>query len=161
MSSGNVKTNILLSVVALLLLWVCVRSLTQTADFDARRAEREADVKQRLVAIRDAEIRFMRDHGRYCGSLDSLAAAGYMADSMAVIPHSGGKRFSLYAGEAAAPDGRRQPVVECSAAYGDFLGGLDPGAVDAFVSEAEAQRRYPGLKFGGRTAPATTAGSWE
>lgn len=155
------KTNILLGIVALLLLVVCVKSVVGAGSTDNTKADREKEVKERLVAIRDAEARFMRDHGRYCGSFDSLSAAGYLADSLAVIPHSGGKRFALYAGQAVASDGRKQPVVECSAAYTDFLVGMEQSAIDGIVNEAKAAGRYPGLKFGARTAPATTAGNWE
>ena len=71
MASGNKKTNILLSVVALLLLLVCVRSIVVPVGFDKERRQRESLVRQRLVAIRDAQVRYMRERGRFCGSTRS------------------------------------------------------------------------------------------
>lgn len=154
MASGNKKTNILLSVVALLLLLVCVRSIVVPVGFDKERRQRESLVRQRLVAIRDAQVRYMREHGRFCGSLDTLVAAGYMADTVAVIPFGGGKRFCIEAGN-------RQPTVECGALYEDFLAGLDAASVADVVAKAKAKGQYPGIRFGDRSKPGSTAGSWE
>ena len=136
MASGNKKTNILLSVVALLLLLVCVRSIVVPVGFDKERRQRESLVRQRLVAIRDAQVRYMREHGRFCGSLDTLVAAGYMADTVAVIPFGGGKRFSIEAGTAVTKAGNRQPTVECGALYEDFLAGLDAARASGSATEA-------------------------
>lgn len=161
MASGNKKTNILLSVVALLLLLVCVRSIVVPVGFDKERRQRESLVRQRLVAIRDAQLRYMREHGRFCGSLDTLVAAGYMADTVAVIPFGGGKRFSIEAGTAVTKAGNRQPTVECGALYEDFLAGLDAASVADVVAKAKAKGQYPGIRFGDRNKPGSTAVSWE
>ena len=161
MASGNKKTNILLSVVALLLLLVCVRSIVVPVGFDKERRQRESLVRQRLVAIRDAQVRYMREHGSFCGSLDTLVAAGYMADTVAVIPFGGGKRFSIEAGTAVTKAGNRQPTVECGALYEDFLSGLDAASVADVVAKAKAKGQYPGIRFGDRSKPGNTAGSWE
>lgn len=161
MASGNKKTNILLSIVALLLLWVCVRSIVVPMDFDSERRAREALVRERLTAIRTAQVRYMRRHGHYSASFDSLVAAGYMADSLSLIPYGGGKRFSLTAGSAVTKAGNRQSTVECGALYEDFLAGLDASDVASVVAGAKAEGRYPGLRFGDRNKPGSTAGSWE
>ncbi len=161
MAKGNKIINATLAMVAALLLWICVRSITSTVDFDSERTTREAAVRQRLLAIRAAESRFLSDHGRYCGSLDTLVAGGYLADSAAVIPYGGGKRFDLAVGRVVSMGGDTVPTVECGVRYADFLGDLGVGRVEAVEADAEASGKYPGLKFGDVEIPGMTAASWE
>lgn len=64
--------NILLAVCVLGLGYACYESIHSDISFDEEKTMREKAVIGRLLQIRDAEESFMRSHGYYCGTIDSL-----------------------------------------------------------------------------------------
>ena len=67
------KINVVLALCAIGLLYVCVRSIQDTTEFDAEVAAREAVVKARLMEIRDAEEAYKAQHdGVYCDNWEVL-----------------------------------------------------------------------------------------
>ena len=67
------KINVVLALCAIGLLYVCVRSIQDTTEFDAEVTAREAVVKARLMEIRDAEEAYKAQHdGVYCDNWEVL-----------------------------------------------------------------------------------------
>ncbi|MBR4161576.1 MAG: hypothetical protein IKT87_07935 [Bacteroidaceae bacterium] len=66
--------NLILGVCVLLLAIICWRSIQDTIDFDAEVAYREAQVKARLLQIKDAEEAYKQQHpeSAYCADWDVL-----------------------------------------------------------------------------------------
>lgn len=65
--------NAVLAVCALGLLFICIRSIRDTQNFDAEVASREAVVKARLIEIRYAEEAYKAQHdGVYCSDWNEL-----------------------------------------------------------------------------------------
>ncbi len=65
--------NLILGVCAVLLLFICWRSISDTMGFDEEVAQREAVVKARLIDIRKAEEEFKSQHdGVYCADWSVL-----------------------------------------------------------------------------------------
>lgn len=158
---GYAKNNCLLAGGALLLAVLCFLSVYAPMRFEREQAVRETDVKRRLVAIRQAEERYKAVHAVYTGSLDTLVAARLLADSMRLIPHAGGKAFALEATTITGKSGKAIPLMECRAAYDDYLHDLDAASVAALAQRANAAGRFAGLKVGDLTEPNDNAGNWE
>lgn len=158
----NDKTiNITLGIIAIALLCVCVGSIMRPIQFGKERATRETAVKQRLVKIRMAETKFKQANGNYCGSLDSLVAGGYMADSLMYIPYSDNRKFDLSATVLLSKAGKSIPLMECGATYEEYLNGMDKNEIDNITEEANSQGKYQGLKIGDTTTPNNNEGNWE
>lgn len=65
--------NVILGVCALLLLFICWRSIQDDQDFNAEVTSRESVVKARLLEIRSAEEAFKAQHdGEYCADWSVL-----------------------------------------------------------------------------------------
>lgn len=65
--------NVILGICAAGLLFVCVHSITDTQDFDAKVKERETVVKARLMEIRSVEEAYKSQHdGEYCADWSVL-----------------------------------------------------------------------------------------
>lgn len=158
---GNAKNIYLLGGGAVLLLVLCALSIYGPIRFDRERAARELAVKRRLVAIRHAAEQYRRLHAVYTSSLDTLVAARLLPDSSTFIPYADGKRFELETTTVIGKSGRELPLMECRAAYADFLQGLDAHAVAEVVDRANATGQYPGLKIGSLLEPNDNAGNWE
>lgn len=157
---GNKATNIILATAAVVLVGLCLASIATPLRFSDEKAEREKAVKQRLMIIRDAEEHWLRAEGRYCASLDTLVAHGYLADSLRQIPYSGGQEFELKTSAVASPSGKVQSTMMCGARYEAYLDGLNDGAIAEAVSEATAAGEYPGLCFGNLTVADGNAPNW-
>ena len=56
--------------------------------------------------------------------------------------------------------GKQIPLMECSAAYEDYLDGLDEEAIMNVTEEANYAGRFPGLKIGDITKDNDNAGNW-
>lgn len=157
--SDKTTNHILIAAVAVLAL-LCFFSIATPLKFDSERTERETAVKQRLLLIRSAEERFMRRHGYYTSSLDSLVQGRYLADSLRFIPFSGGKTFEIETSAHVSTSGKAQPLMECSARYADYLTGLDANSIAEITDEANSEGRFPGLKIGDITTPNGNAANW-
>lgn len=155
------KINIILSVVIALLLVLCVASVYAPLRFDSQRSERETAVKRRLMQIRAAAERYRHDHGAYTGRLQTLVDSGYIADSLTIVPFSGGKRFLLEASSVATRSGAVVPVMECSATFDEYLNGLDQNSIRNLSVSAESAGRFAGLKIGSLESPNDNSGNWE
>ncbi len=66
--------NVILGLCALAMLFICYRSIADQQQFNADIKQHEADVKARLLEIRDAEEAYKLIKGEYCGDWDSLIA---------------------------------------------------------------------------------------
>jgi len=66
--------NVILGICALVMLFLCYRSIAGQQEFEAAVAERENEVKGRLLEIRSAEEAWKELHGEYCDNFDSLIA---------------------------------------------------------------------------------------
>lgn len=67
------EINVILGICALGLAYICWHSITDTTDFDAEVASREAVVKARLLEIRSAEEEYKLQHdGEYCADWSVL-----------------------------------------------------------------------------------------
>ncbi len=64
--------NIVLGVTALAMLFICYRSIAGQEEFDAEVKQHEADVKKRLLEIKDAQEAYKGQYGQYCESFDTL-----------------------------------------------------------------------------------------
>ncbi len=158
--NGN-RINTVLALIAAALLAISVASVLAPMGFEKELARREQDVKRRLLKIRAAQARYLKDYNNYCGSLDSLVAGGYLPDSLKAIPYSGGKPFELSARVKVLKSGHAAPLMECGARYEDYLGGMDSNTICNLTEEANEQGRYPGLKIGNLNTPNNNAGNWE
>ena len=64
--------NVVLGICALLMLFICYRSISDQQNFEAEVKQREVDVKARLVEIRKAQEAYKEQYKEYCGTWDSL-----------------------------------------------------------------------------------------
>lgn len=157
----SLRTNGLLLACVLLLLVLCWASVSAPLRFARQRQQREAVVKERLLLIRQAQAAYLRAKGSYAADLHTLVAGGYMADSVQYIPYAGGKRFELSTTVLAGKSGRNVPLMECGAAYADYLRGMDATEIDNMTRQAEEAGQYAGLKIGDLTTANDNAGNWE
>lgn len=157
----KVSNTSLLAASALVLVVLCVLSVSSPMRFDSEREAREVVVRQRLLVIRGAEEKYRAAHGTYTGSFDVLARSGLLADSLRVIPFSEGKTFDLQVSSFVARSGKQTPLMQCGAEYAQYLDGLDKNAIAALADEAREAGRFPGLKIGDLEQPNNNAGNWE
>ncbi len=66
--------NVILGLCVLAMLFICYRSIADQQKFDADVKQHEADVKARLIEIRDAQEAYKAQKNEYCGDWDSLIA---------------------------------------------------------------------------------------
>ncbi len=64
--------NIVLGIAALGMLFICYRSIAGQQEFDAEVQQHEADVKERLLQIKDAQEAYKAQYGQYCETFDTL-----------------------------------------------------------------------------------------
>lgn len=155
------KINALLIVCILVLLVLCYQSISAPMRFEEERQRRETVVKQRLVAIRNAEENFRQRTGEYTERLDTLVALRLLPDSVCLMPFAKGQRFQVATTVQVGKTGRAIPLMECGATYSDYLQGLDESSIADLISTAERAGRYPGLKVGDIAQPNDNAGNWE
>lgn len=157
----KINNNYVLGACAVILLAMCLLSVLQPIHFERQLAEREAVVKERLLKIRTAEENYKRKHGAYAGDLGVLVRGKYLADSLQYIPFSEGKKFSLSATTLIGKSGKQTPLMECSAAYKDYLQGLNEDEIQAATEKANNMGDFPGLKIGDITTDNNNAGNWQ
>lgn len=157
----KIKINHILSAIALLLCALCCASVMAPLRFDRARAEREAAVKSRLMAIRQAQEAYRRANGTYAASFAQLIASRLITDTMQYVPYSGGERFELTATVHTGKTGNAIPLMECGAQYAEYLKGLDENRISQLTEKAYSLGRYPGLKVGDAEIPNDNAASWE
>lgn len=157
----KIKLNHILAAITTALLALCVASVYGPIRFDNERKDREAAVKERLMAIRNAEETYRKQHGTYAASFKQLVESRLIGDTMQYVPYSGGKCFelatSIHTGKAGTP----VPLMECRTTYEVYLSGLDEKRIEELIDKANGLGQYPGLKIGDITTPNDNAGNWE
>ena len=68
----SIIINILLFAVIVFLAWQVVKSIQAPIKFTAEKDTREAQVKERLIDIRNAEVFYKQAHNKYTDNFDSL-----------------------------------------------------------------------------------------
>jgi len=68
----NIVINILLFIVVLFLAWQVVKSIQAPIKFNKAQTERESQVVQRLIDIRNAEVLYKNANNKYTSSFDTL-----------------------------------------------------------------------------------------
>ena len=157
----KIKLNHILSAIVIMLLALCTASVYAPIRFDRIKTEREAAVKERLMAIRKAQEAYRKANGMYAGSFSALVGNRLIADSMQFVPYSEGEKFSMTATVHTGKSGKPVPLVECGAEYKSYLKGLDENRIEGLTEKAYERGAYPGLKFGDITTPNDNAGNWE
>lgn len=155
------KTNILLGISTVILIVLCVASISVPMNFEAERQQREKLVKERLITIRQAEESYRNTHGTYCGNIEKLVKTMKLPLSTALIPGTGNKKWLIKTAEAPGSNGKTVPLMECGATYSEYLNGLNPQEIEKLTLKAEDAGRYPGLKIGNIITPDNNAGNWE
>ena len=92
----------------------------------------------------------------YINTMDSLATLNINLDSLSIIPHAGGKKFSIQADEIEVQKTKVQ-VVEVGARYKDFMGAYGDERFQKYDKFYSPNKM---VKFGDLTSP-TLAGNWE
>ena len=157
----KINNNYILGACLALLIILCLLSVGQPIRFQHEQAKREQAVKERLIQIKQAEERYRSKNGIYTGDFATLVKECYLASPLQYIPYSNGKKFSLAASTLVSKSGKQIPVMECGAAYSDFLGDLDEQAVQEVIDQANYAGLYPGLKIGDITTDNNNAGNWQ
>jgi len=155
------KINFILTICVLALVVICFVSVNAPMQFEEQRAQREQDIKARLITIRKAEEAYLAQHGRYTDSFDSLVAASLLPDTMRFIPHAEGETFQLATAIDSTQHDTAVPLVECRAPLELYLKGLSESEIANLMKEAERNGQYAGLKFGSITTPNNNAANWE
>lgn len=153
-------TYLLVCCVAILAI-LCFASIYQPISFKHQQIKREVAVKQYLIKIRAAQEKYHSKMGYYTASFDTLTQKGYLPDSIQYIPYANKKKFLLQTSVQLSKSGKQITLMECSAAYTDFLYNLNTQRVQQLVENEQAAGRYPGLKIGNLITPNNNAGNWE
>lgn len=155
------NNNFALAAIVVLLAVAVFLSIGRPVSFASKMAEREKEVKQRLVEIRTAEENYCRATGHYTANLDTLVTLGLLKEGHQTIPGSKGRPFQVAVNTVQMPSGRMVPIMECGARYDEYLAGLNEHEIAAQIERADAEARYPGLKIGDLTSPNDNKGNWE
>lgn len=153
--------NILLAVGIIVLLVLCVVSISAPMRFADERKTREQMVMERLREIRQAEEDYRAKHGKYCNDIDRLAREMKLKGETRFIPGTEKKKWKINTAIVPGSNGKTIPLMECGAKYDEYLQGLDQQEIDRLNAEAEQANRYPGLKIGNTVTPNNNAGNWE
>lgn len=156
----KININYILGACVIVLLVLCMLSISQPLRFQSAQQEREKAVKETLMKIRTAEERYKARHGGYSGDFQTLIKGKYLQESLQYIPYSDGKKFTLSATTIVSKSGKQIPLMECGASYEDYLNGLDENAVQELIDKAMISGAYPGLKIGDITTDNNNAGNW-
>lgn len=107
-----------------------------------------------------AQKRVFRDSIRIAVKDTLLKRPGFVIDSIAIIPLSGGQKIEMKAiiGKVSGVD---VPLFEASIPFDILLNGLNRQLVVNLNSERKTTDRYPGLRVGSIEAPNNNAGNWE
>jgi len=107
-----------------------------------------------------AQKRVFRDSIQIAVKDTLLKRPGFVIDSVAYIPFSGGKKMVMKA-IIARVSGVDVALFEAAAPYDYLLLGLERQLIVNLNADRELVGRYPGLKVGSIDAPNNNAGNWE
>ena len=103
----------------------------------------------------------MKANGRYASKLEEMVNAGYLVDSLRMVPYGEGEVFSYSASILSDKSDRPVPVMECCAEYAQYLKGMDKEQVSELITNAIDMGEFPGLKIGDLEHDNHNAGNWE
>ncbi len=130
MKLRKINNNVILGACVIVMMLLCVLSISQPIRFQKPMASREAEVKEKLMLIRSAEEKYKAKHGVYTGDFATLIKGKVsQGRRLQYIPYSDGKKFSLAATTIVGKSGKQIPLMECGATYEDYLDGLDEEAI--------------------------------
>ena len=156
----RIKNNYILGACVIIMMTLCILSVSQPIRFQKAMASRETEVKEKLMQIRQAEEKYKAKHGVYTGDFPTLVKGKFLQEDAQYIPYADGKKFTLAATVIVGKSGKQIPVMECGAGYETFLAGLDEGSIQQKIEEANYAGNYPGLKIGDLTTDNNNAGNW-
>ena len=156
----RINNNLILGACVIIMMLLCILSVSKPIRFQKEMANRESEVKAKLMLIRQAEEKYKARHGVYTGDFATLVKGKYLKKDVQYIPYSDGKKFSLAATTIVGKSGKQIPLMECGAAYADYLDGLDEDAISEVTDKANYAGLYPGLKIGDITTDNNNAGNW-
>lgn len=107
-----------------------------------------------------AQKRVFRDSIKIAVKDTLLKREGFVIDSIAYIPFSGGKKFEVNS-VTKIVSGVNVPLFEANAPYDLLLLGLKRQLIVNLKSDKETINKYPGLKVGSVDSPNNNAGNWE
>jgi len=107
-----------------------------------------------------AQKRVYRDSIKIFVKDTLLKRPGFVVDSLAFIPFSGGKKIQMKA-VISKVSGVDVPLFEACAPFNDLLVGLDRQLIINLNADRNDTGRFPGLKVGSIDAPNNNAGNWE
>ncbi|PKP05606.1 MAG: hypothetical protein CVU10_09635 [Bacteroidetes bacterium HGW-Bacteroidetes-5] len=107
-----------------------------------------------------AQKRVFRDSIKISVRDTLLKRPGFIVDSIAYIPFSGGKKMVMKS-IIAKVSGVDVPLFEAGAPFDFLLQGLERQLIVNLNADRDLQGRYPGLKVGSIDAPNNNAGNWE
>lgn len=107
-----------------------------------------------------AQKRVFRDSIKIAVRDTLLKRPGFVVDSIAIIPFSGGQKIEMKAiiGKVSGVD---VPLFEAAIPFDILLNGLNRQLVVNLNADRKTTDRYPGLKVGSIEAPNNNAGNWE
>ena len=104
--------NILLGIIVVALIVAIVASVMSPVSLNKEARKREKQVIERMQIIRSAQARYRLLHDEmFCSSLDSLAMAGFIPDSVKYIPYSNGKQFEIQTSFITTSNGEQVHVM--------------------------------------------------
>lgn len=151
----------LLASCVVMLLATCLMTIFAPVYRDNERAQRETVVKQRLCAIRNAQMLYLKRHHTYAPTFKQLVDEKMLADSLQYIPFTEQQKFHLATTTIVEKSGKNIPLVECSARFDEYLSGMDHDYISSITQQANSYGNYPGLKFGDITSNNDNAANWE
>ncbi len=152
MKLRKINNNVVLGACVLVMMTLCILSVSQPLIFQKQAESRAAEVRARLAVIQQAEEKYKNQHGVYTGDFATLVKGKYLKAEDQYIPYSGGKKFSLAATTIVGKSGKQIPLMECGATYAEYLDGLDEEAIEQATAQANYAGNYPGIKIGDITA---------
>ena len=156
----RINNNYILGACVIVMMLLCILSVSQPIRFQKEMESREVEVKAKLVKIRNAEEKFKAKYGVYTGDFATLVKGKYLKAADQYIPYADGKKFSLAATTIVGKSGKQIPLMECGAAYEDYLDGLNEDDIQEVTDKANYAGLYPGLKIGDITTDNNNAGNW-
>lgn len=154
--------NLTLGLLVLVMSAIVVFSVMQPLRTEKEIQDREQAVIKQMKIIRNAELRYRQVNGEYCASIDTLAMAGFIDDSVRFIPYSNGRKFNIKAlCIETQGTGERQTFMECYAFYDDYMLGLDKDVIEDAKRQAVEKGDFPGLRFGDIEHHSDNIGNWE
>ena len=160
MKLRKINNNAILGACVIVMMLLCVLSVCQPLIFQKQQENRETAVKEKLMQIRAAEEKYKAKNGVYTGDFSALVKGKYLKTDDQYIPYSDGKKFSLAATTIVGKSGKQIPLMECSAAYEDYLDRLNEDAIQQAIEKASYAGLFPGLKIGDVTKDNGNAGNW-